>query len=77
MLLLLLNDIVSIILISLIRLSEIWIDLDRVGEPARIIPTWLQIAASQWALLEKLGLVTHSRIDSHVLQVSRSILILD
>ena len=72
-----LNDVVSIVLIRIFRLGSIGVDLNGVSEPARVVPSRLQEATRQWAFLQQLGFITNVGIDSHVLQVSCRILILD
>ena len=49
--LLLLHNILSVILVSLLRFGAIWVDLDCVGQPPRVVPARLQVAVGQRTLL--------------------------
>ena len=75
--LLLLDNILSVILISLLRFGAIWVDLDCVGQPARVVPARLQVAVGQRTLLQQFRLVSHCRINAHVLQIPCRIFVLN
>lgn len=73
----LLDDVVSVVLVRLVGLRAVRENLDRVSQPPGVVPPWLQEAARQRALLQQFGLVAHGRVDAHVFQVPRRILVLD
>ena len=74
--LLCLHDVLAIILICLLGLGTVWVNLQRVGQPARVVPAWFHIAAGQRALFEQFRFVSIRRLDAHVLQTACRILVL-
>ena len=71
------HNVVTVVFVRFVRLGAIWEDLDRIGQPAGVVPAGIKVTGRKRALLEQLSFIPLRRLNAHVLQIPRRILVLD